>query len=187
MDTDGRHQSQRRVGPPRRGRDHPGLMASLVVGTDGSEHAKAAVFEALDLGRRLGDRIVFVSVSPPPPDYFGRPLWQEWVTTHQRRGRDALDAARRLAEAAGVDAEYELLEGEPARTLAEFAEARDADLLIVGTRGYGALGGVLLGSVSTALVRRSRRPIVVVPRPAERAEADALEERAGELQPVAAP
>lgn len=161
-------------------------MRILVVGTDGSEHARAAVVEAIDLARRLDDGIVFVSVSPPPPDFFGRPLWQEWVTQHLARARAALDAARALADQAGFEAEYELLEGEPARELAQFADARDADLLVVGTRGLGAVAGVLLGNVSTALVRLSHRPVVIVREPVERAREEAAEAAVGEARPAPA-
>jgi nucleotide-binding universal stress UspA family protein len=159
-------------------------MRALVVGTDGSEHARAAVLEAVDLARRLDDGIVVVSVSPPPPDFFGRPLWQEWVTQHHARAREALDAARKLVEGAGAGAEYELLEGEPAEKLAQFAEMRDADLLVVGARGTNAVAGVLLGSVSTALLRRSHRPVVVVREPAERAREEAAEGAFSEPRPA---
>jgi nucleotide-binding universal stress UspA family protein len=153
-------------------------MGILVAGTDGSPHAQAAVVEAIDLARRLDEAILFVAVSPPAPDYLGRPLWQAWVTEHHGRAREALDAARAAAEQAGVEAEYELLEGEPAETLAKLAETRDADLLVIGTRGLGAIRGVLLGSVAIALIRRSHRPVVLVREPVERAREEA-EERAG--------
>jgi nucleotide-binding universal stress UspA family protein len=161
-------------------------VRKVVVGTDGSEHARAALREAIDLARRLDDGIVVASVSPPPPDFFGKPLWQEWVTQHQARARDALDEARRLVDEAGFDAEYEMLEGEPADALARFAETRDADLLVVGTRGTNAIAGVLLGSVSTALLRRSRRPVVVVREPTERAREEAADRASREPRPAPA-
>lgn len=161
-------------------------MGVLVVGTDGSEHARAAVVEAIDLARRLDDTIVVASVSPPPPDYLGRPLWQEWVTQNQAHAREALDAAKKIVDQAGIEAEYELLEGEPAQELAQFAEARDVDLIVVGTRGMNAVAGVLLGSVSMALVRRSHRPVVIVREPVERAREEAAEQAVGEPRPAPA-
>jgi nucleotide-binding universal stress UspA family protein len=56
----------------------------------------------------------------------------------------ALDEARAAAEAAGVEAEYELVEGDPAEEIAKFRKSRDADLVVVGTRGLGALAGSLV-------------------------------------------
>ena len=64
-----------------------------------------------------------------------------------------------------TDVEASLVEGDAAEVLAE--ASADLDLLVVGSRGYGPLRAVLLGSVSTALVRSARSPLVVVPRGAE--------------------
>jgi nucleotide-binding universal stress UspA family protein len=61
--------------------------------------------------------------------------------------------------------ETRLVEGNPARVLAH--EQDDVDLLVVGSRGYGPVRRVLLGGVSTALVRNARSPVMVVPRTAE--------------------
>jgi nucleotide-binding universal stress UspA family protein len=63
-----------------------------------------------------------------------------------------------------VDASETLLEGDPRDLLAR--ESSELDLLVVGSRGYGPLRAVLLGSVSSALVRSAQSPLVVVPRAA---------------------
>lgn len=64
-----------------------------------------------------------------------------------------------------IDVEASLVDGD-ARELLVRASA-DLDLLVVGSRGYGPLGAVLLGSASTALVRSAQSPLVVVPRGAD--------------------
>jgi len=58
--------------------------------------------------------------------------------------------------------ETSLLEGAPARTLLRAAEARDADEIVVGSRGFSPLRGAL-GSVSHALLQEADRPVVVIP------------------------
>jgi nucleotide-binding universal stress UspA family protein len=70
-----------------------------------------------------------------------------------------------MAEEAGVEAEFEIFEGDAAEEIAMIAESRDADLVVVGTRGHGGIAGSLLGSVSADVVRRSKRPVVVVHEP----------------------
>lgn len=65
---------------------------------------------------------------------------------------------------ADIDATQTLLDGDAKHLLA--CESGDLDLLVVGSRGYGPLRAVLLGSVSSALVRSARSPLVVVPRAA---------------------
>jgi nucleotide-binding universal stress UspA family protein len=59
-----------------------------------------------------------------------------------------------------------LLDGDARELLA--GESAGLDLLVVGSRGYGPLRAVLLGSVSSALVRSAQSPLVVVPRGADR-------------------
>ena len=89
-------------------------------------------------------------------------------------GRDAehafLETARetyelslqRAAESAGaVDADWAVRTGDVVESLAELTEV---DVLFCGSRGYGPTRRVLLGGVSGRLVRRARRPVVVVPR-----------------------
>jgi nucleotide-binding universal stress UspA family protein len=63
------------------------------------------------------------------------------------------------------EVEARLVEGHVAEVLAR--ASADLDLLVVGSRGYGPLGAVLLGSVSTALGRSAQSPLVVVPRGAD--------------------
>jgi nucleotide-binding universal stress UspA family protein len=66
---------------------------------------------------------------------------------------------------ADIDVSQTLLDGDAQHLLA--CESSDLDLLVVGSRGYGPLRAVLLGSVSSALVRPARSPLVVVPHTAD--------------------
>jgi nucleotide-binding universal stress UspA family protein len=58
-----------------------------------------------------------------------------------------------------------LLRGDPADELAGWADAEQPDLLVVGSRGYGPAKRVLLGGVTSRLVRSTPCPILVVPKP----------------------
>ena len=82
--------------------------------------------------------------------------------------RDLLEG--RLQEAVadlpdGVDVSTTVLDGDPADVLA--AESAELDLLAVGSRGYGALRSVMLGTHTGELIWRSRCPLLVVPRGVE--------------------
>jgi nucleotide-binding universal stress UspA family protein len=137
-------------------------MATIVVGTDGSEGAGAAVAQALGLAQRLGAKVIFVAVSPRVSELLGGTVYNKRLSEHMNAARASLDAARAVADEAGVEAEYELMEGDPPEEISKVAEARDADLVVVGTRGRGAIAGSLLGSVSSEIIRASGRPVVVV-------------------------
>ena len=78
-------------------------------------------------------------------------------------GAKLLDELQR-DDGLGPDVELDLLEGPPAEAVARAASARDADEIIVGSRGLGRFRGAL-GSFSQALLHEADRPIVVVPQP----------------------
>jgi nucleotide-binding universal stress UspA family protein len=76
----------------------------------------------------------------------------------------ALDAFADLAETApGVVRETRIVRGEPARELLRLANEMSADLIITGSHGHNFFSRLLLGSVSTALLRKAGRSILVVP------------------------
>ncbi len=81
--------------------------------------------------------------------------------------REALDRAHDVLSELGVEAEEEILEGNPPDGVVDLARARDAALIVVGSRGLGAVTGALLGSVSSAILHRADRPVLVIPMPGE--------------------
>jgi nucleotide-binding universal stress UspA family protein len=55
-----------------------------------------------------------------------------------------------------------LLRGDPVDEIVAYADTVDADLIVVGSRGHGAVASALLGSVSRGILREARRPVLVV-------------------------
>jgi len=137
----------------------------IVVGYDGSETAGAALDYAVDRAGPGGEVIVVYAFGPPP-DWLGVPNYQRILNDHQERGRAALDAIALEGHDALLEIEYdtELVGGQPAEAIAAVARAREADEIVVGSRGFGRARAAL-GSVSHDLLHRADRPIVVVPPP----------------------
>ena len=108
-------------------------MATIVVGTDGSKGSEAALSESFDLAKRLGAKVLVVAVAAHTSDLLGGSAYRHNVSEHLDRARAALDAARTMAEEAGVEAEFEVFEGDAAEEIAMIADSRDADLVVVGT------------------------------------------------------
>lgn len=134
----------------------------VVVATDGSESAERAVRSGARVANLLRARAVLVYVRPGVGP-LGNPYYQEKVSEQMEHARAALDRARKAAEEEGAEVEEEILEGEPAEAIVELAKARDAAAIVVGSRGLGAVAGALLGSVSSAVIHRADRPVLVVP------------------------
>jgi nucleotide-binding universal stress UspA family protein len=151
-----------------RRRDMGGLRRIGVAFAD-TPDGHEAVRHAADLAARAGLPVSLYSVVSVHANWFVpeavRPE-EETVPVEVRDDyREALDRA--LAELPdGVRATGELLYGEVVDELSVVGE-RGVDLLVCGSRGYGPVRRVLLGTVSAALVRQASVPVLVVPRRGE--------------------
>ena len=138
-----------------------GSSPVLVVGYDGSRESEAAVDYA---ARRAGSagRIVVVHALAPPPALVGVvPVGRE-SRDHGAAVLDALLMEQGEALTA-TSFELEAPRAKPADALLEAASDADADEIVVGCRGLGRIESAL-GSVSSELLRRADRPVVVIPR-----------------------
>jgi nucleotide-binding universal stress UspA family protein len=134
----------------------------VVIATDGSESAEHAVLAGGRVARTLGTKAVIVYVRPAI-GLLGEPFYQEKLSEQMAHARAAVERAETLLRQEDCEGETEILEGNPAETIVELARARDAPLIVVGSRGLGAAAGALLGSVSSAIIHRADRPVLVVP------------------------
>jgi nucleotide-binding universal stress UspA family protein len=136
-------------------------MNRIVIGVDGSAGATAAVEEGVELAQEVGARVTFVHVRPALP-LFGDPYYQRKLSEQLRHAREVVDEALAAAAEHDVPADSDILDGNVANAIIEIARGREADLIVVGSRGHGALASALLGSVSRALVERSPLPVMIV-------------------------
>jgi nucleotide-binding universal stress UspA family protein len=134
----------------------------VIIATDGSESAEQAVVAGARVARMLATKAVLVyvrsSIGP-----LGEPYHQEKLSEQMAYARAALDRAQQLVHQEGCEADEEILEGNPPDQVVDLARARNAPLIVVGSRGLGAVAGALLGSVSGAIIHRADRPVLVVP------------------------
>jgi nucleotide-binding universal stress UspA family protein len=137
-------------------------VKNIMVATDGSESAAAALDAAIELARQMRAKLHVLAVRPPRVlGHAGAsPPMTEIEEIHG--SQHIADAAVQQARAAGVDAAPHVDTGPVADRIAHVATELDADLVIVGSRGVGALHGALVGSVSHALVSRSPAPLMIV-------------------------
>ena len=134
---------------------------SLIVGVDGSEGSCAAIDEALRLAGALDATVTFVFVRKPPPRLLGDPYYERALSVEIARARRAVAEAVERATSAGIDADGEILEGDPSDELVSLADNRDADMIVVGSRGLGPIAGAVLESVSRSVSQHANRPVVV--------------------------
>jgi nucleotide-binding universal stress UspA family protein len=145
----------------------------ILIATDGSPGSLAAVKEGVRLAKLLSAEVIFTAVAHSPLPILGDPFYQRALSENLGAMRKALATAISFAEERRVPYETELLEGSPVKSVLELARSRDVELIVVGSRGLGALKGSLLGSVSTAIVHEADRPVLVA-RPVARKETKPL-------------
>src|SRR5579862_3011717 len=80
----------------------------------------------------------------------------------KQAAEEALREARRRSEAAGVDARSEVVEGEPAQALVEFADRVNAELIVIGDVGMGEGGRLRLGGVPDRISHSAPCSVLIV-------------------------
>ena len=145
----------------------------VVIGEDLSEGARSAARLGVGLAK-LVEAETFLAHAyegmPPHPDTLprdDRELYEAMVENYLARAEPVLESrAAELEDAYGVLPRLRTLEGEGVRALSEVAEeGGGTGLLVVGSRGLGAGGRMLLGSVSTKVLMAARGPVLVCPHP----------------------
>ncbi|MEA2502439.1 MAG: hypothetical protein QOD01_2550 [Actinomycetota bacterium] len=144
-----------------------GRALSVVLATDGSEHSvkAASVLVGVLGGRSAEVRLVTVlSMEMEPTTYLG-----ELSDAGQRRARiaeeteKAVGDVRPILEEAGLSVSVHHRFGNPPDEVLAEVEEVVPDLVVVGRRGLGRAASLVLGSVSSSLLRHSEVPVLTVP------------------------
>jgi nucleotide-binding universal stress UspA family protein len=146
--------------------DRSGRNIQLIgIAYNGSKQARHALDEATALAQIAHASVRLIVVVDPPTDDAVRAVSSVGfsVATHAHGRR--LNAQAKLDDAiaslpASVDATGVLVEGDAAEAVA----AQEVDLLLCGSRAYGTVGSVMLGSTSRPLVTQALAPVIVIPR-----------------------
>jgi nucleotide-binding universal stress UspA family protein len=141
----------------------PGAVGRIGVAYIDTPDGRAALAEAARLARRTSTPIrlytVVIEVDSAKPFLIGDDAERAFLDTARETFEESL---RRAAQSVpDIEVDWQLLGGDVVEALAELD---DVDVLFCGSRGYGPARRVLLGGVSTRLVRGGRRPLVIVPR-----------------------
>jgi nucleotide-binding universal stress UspA family protein len=135
-----------------------GRVGTVLLSTDLSPVSNAATNQAIDLAASVNARLLVVNVIDP-----ARRSGSGFSRLHQIRAEreprllEVVDRARGRR----VESTFLLWTGEPGEGIVAAAEAENADLIVVGTRGLARAGRRLLGSVSDHVVHHAFCPVMV--------------------------
>lgn len=139
-------------------------MRRILIATDGSAAAREAVAFGVELAAEREAELTFVHVVPAldilRATGFG--VGGAFPREPSERERALLAEAAEVAARQGLGATTVLLTGHTVDEIVAYADSHDVDLIVLGSRGRGALAGALLGSVSRDVLGESKRPVLIV-------------------------
>jgi len=139
------------------------MFHHVLIGYDGSAHSKKALEYGIDFAMHAGAALTIVTAFPSVPDYLGSPQYDEVVARVTSEAQHTAAMAAEQARACGIEqVRVEVLQGQPAECILSVAETRKCDCICVGSRGHGAMVGLLLGNVSDRLAHHAKVPVLIV-------------------------
>jgi nucleotide-binding universal stress UspA family protein len=144
-----------------------GTMKPILLATDGSPSAEAATLEAIELARAFGTTLLVASVAhlvlPAYGGYYGYgEIAADLHKVETEHVVGVLAQTKQRVEAAGVRCDTIALDGTAAEEICRTAGDHDARLVVIGAHGWGRLGRMIHGSVSTAVLHDAPCPVLVV-------------------------
>jgi nucleotide-binding universal stress UspA family protein len=136
-------------------------MKKIVLGYDDSEPSQRALERVAQLAKAFGSEVVVTSVAPVVAS-IGRSEGPIDPTDPLPKHVEELAHARAYLDGKGITAEYAPAVGDPADTIAELAQERGADLIVVGTREPNVIQRLLGQSVSEAVSHKAHCDVLIV-------------------------
>lgn len=141
------------------------LFKKILVANDGSENARRAVSQGIDIAKISGAEVYAVYVvSDEHAKVSGKVMgwaepFEEYLTD---RGELATAYVEKAGKGVEVKVEPVLLKGSPAEQILDYAEKNDIDLIVMGTQGLTGIKRFLIGSVAENVIRHSKVPVIVI-------------------------
>lgn len=138
------------------------MFKNIVLPVDGSEYSNRAIAYAKSLAESYDANLWLVHVFSHTSDLLGYQDYEKLYAKRKSAGQALIDHAQKILGSTTFKVHKELLEGSEAEAILKIAESHQADLIVMGTRGFGAVKGLLVGSVSRKVIHLSACPVLVV-------------------------
>ncbi len=136
-------------------------IRKILVALDGSKNSFRGLNEAIYLARQCNATITGLHVIPLYPQKWGD-LTNPLKTRLFKDANDMMTKAKLISAQKGIVFHQKVVYGEAKSGITDFVNQHGFDLVVVGARGFGPVRGLFLGSISTAILHRSKIPVLVV-------------------------
>ena len=145
-----------------------GAIRKILIPTDGSQNANAAVARGLDLAKLQGAQVTVLNVVDLSAfiGYGDALSLPNLLPIMKKEGQDIVERVRQEGERRGVPVNTMVETGTPSHRIVELS--KDHDLIVMGSLGRTGMSHLLLGSVAERVVRHATCPVLVVRNPPEK-------------------
>jgi nucleotide-binding universal stress UspA family protein len=134
-----------------------------LIAVDFSDHSIRAATAALEVLAEDA-HLYLAHVMWPATEIAPFPGLKEWRRTYERGAEQQLEQlSEQIRASHGVTVDFTILHGDPAEELVGLGSRLNVDLVVAGSHGHGFLGRIMMGSVSTRLLRAARSSVFIVP------------------------
>ena len=137
------------------------MCDQLLFPTDGSSGASVALNHVLDIATNYDATVHILNIADTTQDSLTQ-IQGEIIDVLEQEGKEIVQDAADRAQDRGVDIVTEVLQGEPYRTIINYADAHEIDLIVMPTHGRRGLERFLLGSTTERVVRRADKPVLTI-------------------------
>ena len=140
---------------------------NIRVGSDLSDCTETIVKKTLEFAKARAAKVWLLHVAEPEPDFVGYDVGPQYerdaLAERFHREHTEMQAIAKNLRTEGLDATALLIRGATVDTILNEASKLEADIIIVGSHGRGALQRLLVGSISEGILRHAKCPILIIP------------------------
>lgn len=144
-----------------------GVAVKILVAVDFFPQTEQVLEIARRMAAALGAKLWLIHAAAPEPAFkgygAGARCGRKQIADEYREEHRLIQEAAEATREAGIEATGLLVQGPPAQLILRQADELEADMIIVGTHGFGAAMSLLLGSISRTVLKKARCPVLVVP------------------------
>jgi len=139
----------------------------LLVAIDFSEVTEKIMAKVKELALKVNAKVWLIHVVQPEPDFIGYKVGpeteREFIAKKFRQKHILLQEKAEELKNEGINITPLLVQGPTIETILSQAEKIEADIIVVGSHGHGAMFRILVGSISEGLLHNSTKPLLIIP------------------------
>ncbi len=140
------------------------MFSKILVPVDGSENSKRAFNYASYLSKNLRGEITILHVADAPPTVYlqSQKVLDELLEKYSKTGEKVFDEYQELAERDSIKIKTKVIFGDPGKEIVKFSLKEEFNVIVIGNRGMGHLKEMIIGSVSSSVIRDAKCPVLLV-------------------------